>query len=95
MEFCCDKCGKCCRLLGGIPQLATFDRGDGVCIHLQGNLCDIYESRPDICNVEKMFSRFSQEMNYEQYISLMTRSCQYLKTHFDYMRQKQTPCVKK
>ncbi len=95
MKFNCDKCGKCCRLLSGIPQLASFDRGDGVCIHLQGNLCDIYENRPDICNVEKMFPAFSQNMNYEQYIALMEDSCLYLKAHFENMRQNQTCRMKK
>lgn len=82
MEFCSDKCGKCCRLLGGIPQLAAFDRGDGVCIHLQGNLCDIYESRPDICNVKKMYSRFSNKLSFDEYMDVMNESCEYLKKHF-------------
>ena len=80
MRFACDKCGICCKLIGGIPQLAAFDRGDGVCIHLRAdNLCAIYESRPDICNVEKMYTLFRDRMTEEEYLQLMTESCRLLK----------------
>lgn len=83
MDFQCDKCGICCKLLKGIPQLAAFDRGDGVCIHLKDNLCSIYDSRPDICNVEKMYILFKDQMTEEEYIQLMTDSCRCLKQTFD------------
>ena len=79
MNFQCDKCGVCCKLLKGIPQLAAFDRGDGVCIHLKDNLCSIYESRPDICNVEKMYVFFKEQMSEEEYLQLMSNSCKVLK----------------
>ena len=79
MKFECDKCGVCCNLLKGIPQLAAFDRGDGVCIHLKDNLCSIYESRPDICNVEKMYVFFKEQMSEEEYLQLMSNSCKVLK----------------
>ena len=79
MNFQCDKCGICCKLLKGIPQLAAFDRGDGVCIYLKGNLCSIYESRPDICNVEKMYVFFKEQMSEEEYLQLMSNSCKVLK----------------
>lgn len=52
MEFQCSKCGACCRRAGQsglMPQ-----REDGACIHLDNdNTCKIYETRPDICRVEK------------------------------------------
>ena len=79
MDFKCDKCGICCKMLTGIPQLAAFDRGDGVCIHLKDNLCSIYESRPDICNVEKMYVFFKEQMSEEEYLQLMSDSCKVLK----------------
>jgi len=56
--FPCSRCGECCRHIGNIPQLAAFDSGDGVCVHLKGNLCDIYETRPDICRVDVMYEKF-------------------------------------
>lgn len=83
MKFECDKCGICCKLLKGIPQLAAFDRGYGVCIHLKDNLCSIYESRPDICNVKKMYAFFKDQMTEDEYLSLMIKSCQALKKSFD------------
>ena len=82
IKFSCDQCGLCCRLISKIPQLAAFDRGDGVCIHLRGTLCDIYEQRPDICNVEKMYNAFSEQMSYSEYIEMMQKSCKLIKQNF-------------
>lgn len=82
-RFTCDCCGLCCKSIGGIPQLRWFDRGDGVCRHLtDANLCDIYESRPEVCNIEMMYSRFSSEMTKAEYFSMMAASCNYLKNYF-------------
>ena len=82
-RFTCDCCGLCCKSIGGIPQLRQFDRGDGICCHLtDANLCDIYESRPEVCDVERMYSRFSSEMTKAEYYSMMEASCNYLKNHF-------------
>ena len=83
MDFKCDKCGICCKMLTGIPQLAAFDRGDGVCIHLKDNLCSIYESRPDICNVGKMYFFFKEQMSEDEYLQLMSDSCKVLKQAAD------------
>lgn len=34
------------------------DRGDGACVHLgPDNLCTIYETRPEVCNMEKMYEK--------------------------------------
>ena len=82
IKFSCDQCGLCCQLISQIPQLAAFDRGDGVCIHLNGTLCDIYDQRPDICNVEKMYNAFSDQMSYSEYIEMMQKSCKLIKQNF-------------
>ena len=90
-EFQCDRCGLCCRLIGGIPQLVAFDRGDGVCCHLtEDNLCDIYDSRPEICSVEGMYVHFATHMSKEEYLDLMTKSCQLIKERFDILCAGQT-----
>ncbi len=60
-SFPCSRCGECCRHINLILQLAHFDRGDGVCIHLRENLCSIYVDRPEICRVDKMFTKFFSE----------------------------------
>ena len=78
--FFCDKCGECCRHIHLIEELRTYDRGDGQCRYLTGNLCSIYETRPDICNVEKMFQKkFSGLMSREEYIRLNHEGCKQIK----------------
>lgn len=66
MEFQCSKCGACCRRAGkwGImPQ-----REDGACIHLsEDNTCKIYDTRPEICRVEKMAERNTKMSKVEYY----------------------------
>lgn len=62
MNFHCIKCGECCKNIRHIPQLTDFDDGTGVCIHLKNKLCDIYESRPEICNVDLMYEKYFSRM---------------------------------
>lgn len=77
--FPCAQCGECCRHIDLIPLLAHFDRGDGVCIHLNGNLCDIYEYRPEICRVDAMYERcFSEKYTKEEFYELNLQVCQTL-----------------
>ena len=82
--FNCDMCGECCRHIDYIPQLAPFDDGNGVCIHLKNDLCDIYDNRPDICNVDKMYEKefykiFSTK---EEYYKANAAMCESLKSTF-------------
>jgi len=53
MEFPCNKCGLCCRLVRFIdPNWPT--RPDGACVHLSvDNRCEIYTTRPRICRVDE------------------------------------------
>lgn len=82
MSFHCDKCGLCCHLLRYVPQLAAFDRGDGVCRFLKGNLCSIYDHRPDICNVERMYPAFAYVMSRKEYDEAMAVACVRIKEMF-------------
>jgi len=56
--FVCSKCGECCRHIDLIPQLAEFDTGNGVCIHLKGDCCSIYSTRPEICRIDEMYDKY-------------------------------------
>jgi len=57
-RFPCTKCGECCKHVHGVKDL---DRGDGTCKFLTAeNLCDKYENRPAICNIEKMWVKGGQ-----------------------------------
>ena len=80
--FICTRCGLCCRNIHKIPELANFHTGDGVCIHLtDGNLCDIYPIRPDICNVEKMFElHYIKMMSKIEYERLNLEGCKALQS---------------
>lgn len=60
-SFPCDQCGECCRHIDQIPQLATFDLGNGTCRYLEGNTCSIYNDRPEICRVDAMYEHFFKE----------------------------------
>jgi hypothetical protein len=64
--FPCTGCGLCCQNISNIEELKAFDLGNGVCKYFDNktNNCLIYENRPDICRVEKMF-----DMKYHQYFT--------------------------
>lgn len=81
--FLCDKCGLCCRNIGLSPLYLDFDRGDGVCMYYDDNtrLCTIYDKRPLLCNVDKMFDvYFSDKMTRKEYYELNYEACKKLKT---------------
>lgn len=84
MIFPCDRCGLCCRHLEQIPQLKDFDSGDGKCVHLlDNNECLIYNNRPNICNVSKMFELyFKNHMTEEEYIAINMDGCIKIKTKY-------------
>lgn len=74
--FPCIRCGTCCRHIDQIETLSSFDRGDGQCIYLEGNLCSIYACRPDICNVDKMYELyFKNKFTKEEYYQLNKQGC--------------------
>jgi Fe-S-cluster containining protein len=80
MIFECKKCGQCCRNIGKTGLLKEYENENGECIHLtKDNLCDIYENRPDICNVKKMYElHFQQYMTYKEYLQYNCEICQVL-----------------
>lgn len=42
------------------------DRGDGACTYLtEDNLCSIYATRPDLCNMEKMWVQRNKELDFD------------------------------
>ena len=63
MNFPCSGCGCCCKRIGVIKKFLTEDEFpynanlDGVCEMLIDNKCSIYETRPDICSVDKMATK--------------------------------------
>ena len=52
-----------------------------MCIHLKGNLCEIYDHRPLICSVDKMYETyFCSFYSREEYDKLNMDACQKLKS---------------
>ena len=78
--FKCDRCGCCCRNLDKNPLYAQLDRGDGVCVYLEGDLCGIYNDRPLICRIDDCYDRFfSSVMSKEEYYRVNREACKKLK----------------
>jgi Fe-S-cluster containining protein len=75
MKFLCSQCGACCR---NISKLGLPHNGDGVCSYLnrETNKCSIYETRPDICRVDKMFENyFKPKMSKKEFYKINTKAC--------------------
>ena len=78
MEFLCSQCSACCR---NIAHLNLPHNGDGICLNLnkKTNKCSIYETRPDICRVDKMFEKhFKSKMSKKEFFVKNTESCHQL-----------------
>lgn len=59
-----------------------LDRGDGTCRYYDeaSRLCSIYSSRPEICNVDKMYDEFFKDIySLDKYYELNYAGCQRLK----------------
>ena len=80
--FYCDKCGECCRNLDKSPLYTDLDCGNGICKHLVGNLCEIYEERPLICRIDDCYALFFKDsMTRAEFYQLNHAVCIKLKKH--------------
>lgn len=84
-------CGMCCRNvhhwkenLSQMQELLNdetidfpFKESNGVCEMLQDNMCSIYESRPIVCNTEKMYALLHKTtgMSVSEFVKLQAISC--------------------
>lgn len=72
----CECCGLCCKYVNLIPEMSSFNRGDGVCKYLNKyNKCNIYIKRPDICNGEKVYTKFFSHMSVKDFHKLVHQGC--------------------
>lgn len=63
-----------------------YNRGDGVCIHLQPDKsCGIYETRPDICNTRTHYNIYYKGVLSEQeYAEASEKACNIIREAFSY-----------
>ena len=83
--FPCTGCGVCCQNISNIAELKHFDLGGGVCQHLNihTNNCEIYEHRPDICKVDRMFeTKYFKQFSKEEFYIVNAESCNSLQEKF-------------
>ncbi|MGC8122008.1 YkgJ family cysteine cluster protein [Marinobacter sp. VGCF2001] len=79
--FPCTQCGKCCKNVHLSDLTSWLDRGDGVCRNLDTvtNLCKIYQTRPDICRIEKQyFIHYAEDYTWEEFKKLNLEVCEIL-----------------
>jgi Fe-S-cluster containining protein len=69
-------------MIKAVPSLASYDRGDGVCKHLDGKRCAIYADRPEVCDVARMYrNHFSGSMSESEFIEVNLAICRQLAKH--------------
>ena len=73
-------CGNCCRNLDKTDVYRELDRGDGVCMYLDGNRCSIYENRPLLCRIDESYEVYFKDIySLEEYYELNYSVCEKLK----------------
>jgi Fe-S-cluster containining protein len=78
VTFVCEKCGECCRNIGNLVSLWSYQT-NGVCIFLRGDLCSIYENRPDLCDYKRAYKHLKKYMTETEYYEKIIYYCKHLK----------------
>lgn len=79
MNFPCTSCGCCCKRVGLVKKFLTEEefphntREDGCCEMLINDKCSVYDNRPEICNVNKMFLK--SNLDIKEYYKLNIEQC--------------------
>jgi Fe-S-cluster containining protein len=78
--FPCTKCGLCCQNIKGIEQLKDFALESGVCKYydFDSKECKIYENRPEVCRVDKMYKYYKNKYSKEEYYKANAKVCNML-----------------
>jgi Fe-S-cluster containining protein len=76
-------------MLDNVPFLSEYNDGKGICIHLENNRCRIYGDRPDLCNIETMYTTFvKNEMTNREFFEKNLMACIKISTIFGEKRIK-------
>ena len=82
-QFPCTKCGACCRNVHRAKETQYLDRGDGTCRYYNDvtHLCNTYDNRPSICNIEQQYHlNYQQQYTWQEFINLNREACLILET---------------
>ncbi len=83
--FPCTSCGLCCQNISNVEELKLYNLGNGICKYLDkiNNSCKIYDSRPDICRVDKMFELiYHKEFSLEEFYIANANVCNQLQEEY-------------
>ncbi|PAA02519.1 YkgJ family cysteine cluster protein [Pseudomonas fragi] len=84
--FPCTQCGLCCRNVHLAEQTRYLDRGDGACRHYSDadKHCLIYETRPDICRVDRQYRmHYAERYNWQEFVKVNVEVCRLLQSQAD------------
>ncbi|MGF1788833.1 YkgJ family cysteine cluster protein [Photobacterium swingsii] len=79
--FPCNGCGKCCANVHLSEITLPLSRGDGICRHLDTvtKRCQIYDNRPDICQVELQYrENYAEQFSWDEFIAINLEICESL-----------------
>lgn len=79
--FPCTQCGLCCQNVYLAEATRFLDRGDGTCMHYAEaeRACSIYEQRPDICRVDRMYElHYAHRYTWTTFVRLNIEVCKKL-----------------
>ena len=83
--FPCTSCGLCCQNITNIKELNSYDLGNGTCKYfdLINNECTIYDGRPSICRIDKMFDLvYSKKFTQEEFYIGNANVCNHLQGEY-------------
>ena len=81
-KFKCYSCGKCCENIKDIDIYKYLDNGRGICrfYNKTEKKCKIYEIRPLICNIDRMYELYYHKIiSKENYYLINKIGCKKLK----------------
>jgi Fe-S-cluster containining protein len=88
-SFPCTGCGACCKRINNLEAHIVKDDPEhmlyfpyswdenGVCenLNLEDNSCNVYETRPTMCNIDKMFQFVQNGMSKKEYYNVNIFLC--------------------
>ncbi len=76
--FPCSGCGLCCQNISNIQELKHYDLGNGMCKYfdMSSNECMIYNNRPEICQIDKMYEiKYRTSYKKQEFYALNAQVC--------------------